>query len=237
MTFDLSPEDAAARARARAFATTDIRPHADAIDRSAEIPDALVRGAGAVLALADPVSMIVTVEELAAASGAVALAAAVPSSTGGRLDLAGVRGAPATDDTPRSHLVLAAVALGLGRAALESALAMLKEATATRGRESDAPHWVVADVATELDGARLLLFEAAQTEGRENGPAHIALARLMASAAASRAVDAAVRIAGAGGYQPGSLLERLARDVRAVGVVLGTEERQRTQAAEGILPQ
>ena len=235
MTFELSPELLAARDRARACAATEIQPQAGAIDRSGAVPDALARTAAAVVVSSDPLSLVVTVEELAAASGAVALVAALPSTVAS-LGLAGLRGAMAIDDSPRARLVLAAVTLGLGRAALESALALLKDATATRGNESDAPHWVVADVATELDGTRLLIYKAAQGEGRESGDADIALARLMASGAASRAVDAALRIGGAAGYQAGSLLERLARDVRASAVVLGTEERLRAQAAEGILP-
>ena len=63
------------------------------------------------------------------------------------------------------------------------------------------------------------------------------MARLMASGAAQRTVDAALRVAGPAGYQAGTLLERLARDVRAVALLLGTEEQQRAQAAEGLLPQ
>jgi alkylation response protein AidB-like acyl-CoA dehydrogenase len=237
MTFDLSPELQAARERARTFAATKVRPNALAIDRSGAVPEDLAREGAAVLISTDSLALAITVEELAAASGAVALAAVLGRSSGGDLGLAGLRGAPVVSDSPRGRLLLGAVALGLGRAALESALAMLKEATVTRGSQTDAPHWVVADVATELDGARLLLFKAALTDGREERDADIALARLVASGVASRAVDAAVRIAGAAGYQPGSLLERLARDVRAVAVVLGTEEHQRAQAAEGLLPQ
>jgi hypothetical protein len=237
MTFDLSPALQASRTHARTFAAAEIQPQAAAIDQSATVPDVLAREAAAVLVSTDALSLVVTLEELAVANGAVALAAALPSPGAVGLGLAGLRGAPAVDDSPRGRLVLAAVTLGLGRAALESALAMLKEATTTRGSQSDPPHWVVADVATELDGARLLLFKAAQTGGREHGDADLALARLMASGAASRAVDAAVRIAGAAGCQPGSILERLTRDVRAVAVVLGTEEHQRAHAADGLLPQ
>jgi alkylation response protein AidB-like acyl-CoA dehydrogenase len=237
MTFDLSPELQAARERARTFAATEVQPRAAAIDRSGTVPEDLARAGTAVLVSTDPLSLVVTVEELAAASGAVALAVALGPTSAANLDLAGLRGAPIVSDSPRARLLLGAVALGLGRAALESAVAALQEATATRGTQHDAPHWVVADAATELDGARLLLFKAAQPGGGENSDADIALARLAASGAAGRAVDAAVRIAGAAGYHPGSLLERLARDVRAVAIVLGTEEHQRAQAAEGLLPQ
>jgi len=236
MTFELSSELLAARDRARTFAATEIEPQAAAIDQSGTVPDALARAAAAVIVSSDPLALVVTAEELGAASGAVALSAAVPSANGTSLALAGLRGATAIDDSPRARLVLAAVTLGIGRAALDRALALLKDATATRGSHSDAPHWVVADVATELDGARLLIYKAAQAGERDSAESDIALARLMASGAASRAVDAALRIGGAPGYEPHSPLERLARDIRAIAVVLGTEERQRAQAAEGLLP-
>ena len=90
----------------------------------------------------------------------------------------------------------------------------------------------MADVATDLEAARLLTYRAAGTKAT----ADIALARLLASAAAQRAVDAAVRVAGASALAEGSALERLARDVRVLSVLLGTEERHRTIAAEGLLP-
>lgn len=237
MTFELSSALLAARDRARTLAVTEIQPQAAAIDQSGAVPDTLARAAAAVVVSSDPLSLAVTVEELGAASAAVALAAALPSTSGTALGLAGLRGAMAIDDSPRARLVLAAVTLGIGRAALDRALALLKDATATFGSQSDAPHWVVADVATELDGARLLIYQAAHTGTRDRGESDIALARLMASGAASRAVDAALRIGGAAAYERNSHLERLARDIRALAVVLGTEERQRAQAADGLLPQ
>jgi alkylation response protein AidB-like acyl-CoA dehydrogenase len=237
MTYELPPELIAAQAHARTLAAAEVRPRAAPIDRDATIPDAVAREAGALVESGDPLALVVTVEELAVASGAVALAAGCPAKAAPPLGLAGLRGAAMVDDSPRAQLVLAAVALGLGRAALESALEGLKQATTNRGTHSDAPHWVVADVATELDGARLLIYKAARSAGREHSEADTAMARLMASTAAARAVDAALRIAGRQGYEPGTVLERLARDVRSLSVLLGTEERLRAQAAEGLLPQ
>jgi alkylation response protein AidB-like acyl-CoA dehydrogenase len=237
MTFELSPDLLEARERARTLAAAEIQPLAAAIDRDAAVPDAVARAAEGAIVARDALSLVVTVEEIAAASGAVALNAALPGRSGAALGLAGLRGAVAIEDSPRAQLALAAVALGLGRAALQSALGMLKEATANRGTHTDAPHWVVADVATEIDGARLLAYKAAQSDGREDAASEIAMARLLASGAAGRAVDAALRIAGAEGYRDGAPLERLARDIRAVAVLHGTEERQRAQAAEGLLPQ
>jgi alkylation response protein AidB-like acyl-CoA dehydrogenase len=165
------------------------------------------------------------------------IAAAGNEQPGHRGNVSGLRGAPALDDSPRAQLVLAAVALGLGRSALQNALSDLAAAAANPGRNSEKPHWVVADVATELDAARLLTYKAAQTGGHGGSDTAIAMARLTASAAAQDAVDAALRIAGPDGFQENTILERLARDVRAVALLLGTEEQMRTTVAEGLLPQ
>ena len=237
MTFELPPDLLAAQSRARTFADTDVQPIAAAIDREVAIPGATADAAIALTGSGDLLTMVVAVEELAVASGAVALRAACPSAAAAPLGLVGLRGARTVDDSPRAQLALAAIALGLGRAALQHALEALRQATANRGSQFDAPHWVVADVAAELDGARLLIQKATQTADRENGGADIAMARLMASGAAARAVDAAIRIAGPQGVEPGALLDRLSRDVRTISVLLGTEERLRGEAAEGLLPQ
>ena len=90
----------------------------------------------------------------------------------------------------------------------------------------------------DLEAARLLTRSAARVvDSNQVGQASIAIARLMASSAARTAVDAAVRIAGPRGYREGSLLERLTRDVRAISLLLGTEEDHRSLAAEELLPE
>ncbi len=237
MTFDLDPAHKAARHKARAFAHESIQPLAEEIDRMATVPVELARDAAALgFASDDTLTMVIAVEEIAAASGGVAMAAAGTKPPGPPLGLAGLRGATALDNTPRTQLMLAAVALGLGRAALESALADLRRAVATPGASGEKPHWVVADAATELEAARLLIYKAALARGAAGANANIAVARLLASGAAAHAVDAALRVAGSTGYQDGALLERLSRDVRAVALLMGTEEQQRATAAEGLLP-
>lgn len=237
MTFDLSADQQAARDRARTFAGR-VLPLARDIDRASLVADEIGQEAVALLDTArDETARVVMIEEVAAASGAVAIVAAAGSKRGGRqLNLSGLRGAAALDDSPRSQLVLAAAALGLGRRALEVALDELRSAAEHRGRNGEKPHWLVADVATELDAARLLTYKAAQA-GSGGGDTAIAMARLLASAAAQHAVDAALRLAGVDGFRADSELERLARDIRAIALVLGTEEQLRTTAAEGLLPQ
>jgi alkylation response protein AidB-like acyl-CoA dehydrogenase len=239
MTFDLSSDQQAARDRARAFAGR-VLPHARDIDRTSLVADEIAQEGVALLDSArDETARVVMIEEVAAASGAVAILVAAGSKRANRqLNLSGLRGAAALDDSPRSQLVLAAAALGLGRRALEIGLDELRAAAGHRGRNGEKPHWLVADVATELDAARLLTYKASQAgSGSGGGDTVIAMARLLASAAAQHAIDAALRLAGADGFRADSELERLARDIRAIALVHGTEEQLRTTAAEGLLPQ
>jgi hypothetical protein len=230
MNFDPSPEQQAAQARARAFAAT-LQSCAADIDRDARVPGD-VQGEASALLDGDELSTLLGLEEIAAESAAVAIAAAARTDVAAAPGLSGLRGAPALEDSPRAQLALAAIALGVGRKALDQSLEELRRATAVRGAEVEKPHWVAADVATELDAARLMTHKAART----GTAVDIALARLMASAAAERATAAALRIVGAHALDQGSTLERLARDARAIAVLLGTEERWRAIAADGLYP-
>jgi alkylation response protein AidB-like acyl-CoA dehydrogenase len=230
MNFELSSELLTLRANARVLAAS-LRERAADFDRAAAIPGDAVRDAAA-LCRGDALALVLVIEELAVASAAVAICAAAAGSDGALWDLAGLRGAVALDNSSRSHLVLAAVALGIAGSALAIALDELRQSATVAGADVEKPHWVVADVATDAEAARLLTYKAAQT----NAPADIALARLMATTAAQRAVDAALRVAGAAALKQESVLERIARDARAVSLVLGTEEHQRATAAEGLFP-
>jgi alkylation response protein AidB-like acyl-CoA dehydrogenase len=182
---------------------------------------------------ADGLSFVLAIEELAAASGAVALAAAAPG--GQPIGLAGLRGGLAPEDSARGVLAASAVALGVARAALDRALADLRESSARPG-ESDKPHWAVADAATELDAAELLTYRAAVLPDGDGQATAAVMARLLAVAAASRAVDVALRLAGTAGFGANSPLERLARDARAITLLGGGEDALRATAAAGLLP-
>lgn len=236
MTFELSAEHQALRDRALVFARDHLREHVGEIDRTASVPEAIARQANEIVASAgDSIGLVTAVEELAVVSGAVA-AATKRSNRTEKIQWPGLRGASPLDDSPRSHLTLAAVALGLGRAALDAALNDLRHATAAPAGSVEKPHWVVADAATELEAARMATRAAAQAVDRGDGQTEVALARLLTAGAAAAAVDAAVRIAGPAGYREGALLERLARDVRTLSLMLGTEEQHRATAADGLLP-
>jgi alkylation response protein AidB-like acyl-CoA dehydrogenase len=231
ISFDLSPEQLAARARARDVAAT-LAAVAASIDQAAAVP-ADVRGAIASLDIwaADGVAAMVMIEELAAVSPAAAAVGAL-GFDGAPADLAGLRGVPrVTAPEARHYLAMGAVSLGIGRAALDEAIAVARgRGDRPAGEPADPPHWVLADAATDLDAARLVLLASAAGAGL---PAPAAMAH--AAGAAGRAVDAAVRIVGPEAFKPGTVLERAARDARAAWLILGTEDATRRAAADALL--
>ena len=138
------------------------------------------------------------------------------------------------------RIAIAAQALGVGQAALDEAIAHAK-ARQTFGRpiaEYQAIQWFVADMATELEAARMLTLKAAAAADlpQPYGP-EAAMAKLAASEAAHRAADKAMQILASAGYRRGSTVERLFRDVRATEIYQGTSEVQRMIIAASVLGQ
>lgn len=121
----------------------------------------------------------------------------------------------------RGRLIAAAVALGVGRAAIEHTIATMKKLGVKVDPDQTAPHWALADGATEVAAARMLTYSAAQMLDRgENADDAITRAQVFAANAAERAVEAAIRVVGAVGFAKGSLLDRLSRDARTLQVIL-----------------
>jgi len=121
----------------------------------------------------------------------------------------------------RARLLAAAVALGVGRAAIQHTLDSMKKIGVKPGPDETAPHWAFADGATEVAAARMLTYGAAQMLDRgENAEDAITRAQMFAADAAQRAVDAAIRVVGAAGLNRGGLLDRLSRDARTLQVIL-----------------
>jgi butyryl-CoA dehydrogenase len=151
------------------------------------------------------------------------------------------------------RVAIAAQALGVGQAALEEAVEHAKSHSAFGQPIGNyqAIQWMLADIATELDAARLLTMKAADTidrspkrsAGQTSATPHesqektldAAMAKLFASEAAHRAADKAMQILASKGYRRGSVVERLFRDVRATEIYQGTSEVQRMVIAEHIL--
>jgi butyryl-CoA dehydrogenase len=136
------------------------------------------------------------------------------------------------------RVAIAAQALGVGAAAMKEALDYAKhhEAFGQPIANYQAIQWMLADVATDLEGARMLTMKAADARQRQTKPtADASMAKLFASEAAHRAADKAMQILASKGYRRGSVVERLFRDVRATEIYQGTSEVQRMVIAEHIL--
>jgi butyryl-CoA dehydrogenase len=136
------------------------------------------------------------------------------------------------------RVAIASQALGIGEAALAEAIAHAKDRHAFGQpiANYEAIQWMIADMATELQAARMLTLKAAAAKGRQDRIGlEASMAKLAASEAAHRAADKAMQILASAGYRRGSMVERLFRDVRAAEIYQGTSEAQRMIIAAGIL--
>lgn len=136
------------------------------------------------------------------------------------------------------RVAIAAQALGIGEAAIAEAIAFAKTRK-TFGQpiaNYEAIQFMLADVATELEAARMLTYKAAVArDQQERSTFEASMAKLAASEAAHKAADKAMQILASAGYRRGSVVERLFRDVRATEIYQGTSETQRMIIAGEIL--
>jgi butyryl-CoA dehydrogenase len=136
------------------------------------------------------------------------------------------------------RVAIAAQALGIGEASIAEAIAYAKqrEAFGQPIANFQAIQWMLADMATELDAARMLTWKAAAAKDRqEKSAVEASMAKLAASEAAHKAADKAMQILASAGYRRGSVVERLFRDVRATEIYQGTSEAQRMIIAASVL--
>jgi butyryl-CoA dehydrogenase len=136
------------------------------------------------------------------------------------------------------RISIAAQAVGIARACLEDSLAYAKEREAFGKKivEFQAIQWKLADMATEIDAARLLVWRAATLKDR--GDNHIlaaAQAKLFASDVAVRAARECVQIFGGYGYLTDFPAERHYRDAKITEIYEGTSEIMNLVIAEEIL--
>ncbi|MBI4495938.1 MAG: acyl-CoA dehydrogenase [Deltaproteobacteria bacterium] len=133
---------------------------------------------------------------------------------------------------------IAAQAQGIARAALEAALEYSKTRVQFQQPISrfQAIQWMLADMATELEAARLLTLRAAFLKDRnQRYEKEAAMAKLFASEAASRIADRAVQIHGGYGYIQEYNVERHFRDARITEIYEGTSEIMRLIISGNIL--
>lgn len=136
------------------------------------------------------------------------------------------------------RIALAAHAIGISRAALEESLAHAANHR-TGGRqiaEYQAVQFALADMATEIDAARLLAWKAAalKDEGAQFG-LEAAVAKLTASETATRVAGRALQIFGAAGYARESAAARHYRDSKVTEIFQGSSEAHRQAIAASIL--
>jgi len=136
----------------------------------------------------------------------------------------------AMDILDRGRTAIGAMSVGLGQAALEDSIDYAKQRQQF-GRpisKFQAIQWKIADIATEIDAARLLVYRAAFLEDQKK-PFSIeaSMAKLFASEAAMRATRNAIQIFGGYGYTKEYPLERYFRDIKLCEIGEGTSEVQR----------
>jgi alkylation response protein AidB-like acyl-CoA dehydrogenase len=133
---------------------------------------------------------------------------------------------------------IAAQALGIAQAAYEVAreYALERRQFGKRIADFQAIQWKLADMATELDAARLLVYRAAWL--KQEGKPHTeegAKAKLFASEMARRQTAEAIQILGGYGYTKEFPVERYYRDAKITEIYEGTSEIQRLVIARSIL--
>jgi len=130
----------------------------------------------------------------------------------------------------RGRTAIGAMAVGIARGALEDSLQYAKKREQF-GRpigKFQAIQWKLADMATEIDAARLLVYRAAFLEDQgERFTKEAAMAKLFGSEMAMRATRQAIQIHGGYGFMRDLPLERYFRDIKLCEIGEGTSEVQR----------
>ena len=132
-----------------------------------------------------------------------------------------------------------AASIGLAWRAMDEAVSYAKRRVQF-GRpiaEFQSTQMKLAEMATELDAARLPVYRAAwkKDAGAERVTLESAMAKLYATEAAQRIIDAAVQIHGGAGVVKGAAVEHLYREIRALRIYEGTSEIQKLVIAGQLL--
>jgi alkylation response protein AidB-like acyl-CoA dehydrogenase len=136
------------------------------------------------------------------------------------------------------RIAMAAMAVGIAQAALDQAVRYMKQRTAFGKTlaEFNGLRGMIAEMATDVDAARLLTLQAAYLKDSGRPAMHAAaMAKLFASEAAMKAATRAVQIHGGAGYITEFPVERIFRDAKLTEIGEGTSEIQRLVIAREIL--
>jgi butyryl-CoA dehydrogenase len=137
-----------------------------------------------------------------------------------------------------SRINVAAQAVGIARAGLEASLAYARDRQQFGRAIADfqAVQWMLADMATHVDAARLLTYRAAYLKNQ--GLPYLkeaAMAKLFAAEAAMNITTKAVQIHGGYGYIKDYPVERFFRDAKITEIYEGTSEMQRMTIARQLI--
>jgi len=133
---------------------------------------------------------------------------------------------------------VAAQALGVARCAMGACLAYSKDRRQFGKRIADfqAIQWMLADMATETEAARLLLYQAAVLKDQDRPfTTQASMAKLYASEVAMRTATKAVQIHGGYGCMKDYKVERCFRDAKVIEIYEGTSEIQRLIVARNLI--
>ena len=137
-----------------------------------------------------------------------------------------------------SRVAVAAQCVGIAQAAYEASVDYVQQRHAF-GQELSkfqSVQWTIADMATNIEAARLLTMHAATMKDRNLGYSREAsMAKLFASRVAVEAADKAVQIHGGSGYFAPTVVERLYRDAKLTEIYEGTSEVQRMVISKSLL--
>ena len=135
---------------------------------------------------------------------------------------------------------IASQSVGLAQACLDAAISYAKQRIQF-GRpisQFQGLRWMIADMATQIEAARLLTFNAAAMRDRgENFSAAASMAKLHASEMANKIAYQALQIHGGYGYIKDYPVERYYRDARVFTIYEGTSEIQRRVIANKVIGQ
>lgn len=139
------------------------------------------------------------------------------------------------------RLNIGACSLGGAQAALDAALDYVRERRQFGKRIADfqATQFKLADMATELEAARLLLYAAAEkvTEGAHDATRYAAMAKRLATDVGFSVVNDALQLHGGYGYLMDYPIERILRDLRVHQILEGTNEIMRVIIARDMMQQ
>ena len=136
------------------------------------------------------------------------------------------------------RIAMAAMAVGIAQAAIDAAVKYMKQRTAFGKTlaEFNGLQGMIAEIATDVEVARLLLLRAAWLKDQGRPAMHAAaMAKVFASEAAMKAATKAVQIHGGAGYITEFPVERIFRDAKLTEIGEGTSEVQRLVIAREIL--